>query len=114
MSRYLDPGKLRHRVTLQALETTVDDYGMESSGWVDHATVWADVHPVSAREFIAGGQVNSKVTTRITIRYRDDVEPTMRAVSRGKVYQIEGVLPDPDSGLEYLTLPCSTGANDGQ
>ncbi|TKE23299.1 head-tail adaptor protein, partial [Klebsiella pneumoniae] len=29
------------------------------------------------------------------------------------IYNIEGVLPDPRSGREYLTLPCSEGDNDG-
>ncbi|HDG7399279.1 phage head closure protein, partial [Klebsiella pneumoniae] len=53
------------------------------------------------------------VTTRITIRYREGVTRKHRILFRGRIYNIEGVLPDPRSGREYLTLPCSEGANDG-
>ena len=33
----------------------------------------------------------------------------MRIVFRGRLFNIEGVLSDPVSGLEYMTLPCSEG-----
>ena len=49
----------------------------------------------------------------ILIRYRDDIASAWRVVHKGCVYNIEGVLPDDNSGLEYLTLPCSQGVNDG-
>lgn len=106
-------GKLRHRVTLQFRTETQDpDTGVMTQGWAEVATVWASVEPLSAREFIASQATQAKVTTRITIRYRDDVVPTMRLMHRGTTYNIEGVLPDKDSGLEYLTLACSSGDNE--
>ena len=36
-----------------------------------------------------------------------DFDPKMRVNYRGKDYSIAGILPDPDSGLEYVTLPLS-------
>ncbi|WP_152692335.1 phage head closure protein, partial [Citrobacter freundii] len=56
---------------------------------------------------------NVKVTARITIRFRDDIQEKDRILFRGKIYSVEGILPDPNSGLEYLTLPCSEGVKDG-
>jgi head-tail adaptor len=53
--------------------------------------------------------VQSQVSARITIRQRSGITAAMRVVHGSKVYQIEGVLPDKESGLEYLTLPCSEG-----
>lgn len=106
-------GKLRHQVTLQARTQAQDpDSGAITQGWADLATVWASVEPLSAREFIASQATQAMVTTRVTIRYRDDVVPTMRLTHRGKVYNVEGVLPDKSSGLEYLTLACSSGDNE--
>jgi len=50
----------------------------------------------------------------MVIRYRAGVLPTMRILHRGDVYNIEGPpLPDPDSGLEYLTILVAKGVNDG-
>lgn len=43
------------------------------------------------------------------IRYRDDVDASMRAVYRGKYYNILAVLPDAESGREHLTLMTSEG-----
>lgn len=107
-------GKLRHKVALQRRVRTQDPVtGEITHEWQTVANVWASVEPLSAREFISAQAVQSKVSARIVIRYRPDVDAAMRIMHRGKMYNIEGVLPDPVSGLEYLTLPCSEGVNDG-
>ena len=110
----MQAGKLRHRINLQKKVTGRNpETGGISEEWQSVTTVWASIEPLSAREFIAAGATQASITPRITIRYRDGVTAQMRAVSRGKIYNIEGVLPDAKSGREYLTLPCSEGVNDG-
>lgn len=110
----LEAGKLRHRVSLQSqLQTQNPVTGDIAITWVEVAEIWASVEPLSAREFIAAQAVQSNVTTRITIRKRE-VDATMRIVYGSTVYNIHGVLSDPMSGNEYLTLPCSQGVNDGR
>ncbi|WP_261795007.1 head-tail adaptor protein, partial [Pseudomonas syringae] len=45
--------------------------------------------------------------------YRAGVLPTMRILYRGDTYDIKGpALPDPDSGLEYLTILVAKGVRD--
>lgn len=108
----LEAGKLRHRVVIQSPVATQDqDTGEALITWSDIATVWAEIAPISAREFVASDREDSKITTRITIRYRDDIDASMRLYHASKdfYYNIEGILSDRDSGLEYLTLPCSEG-----
>lgn len=110
----MQAGKLRHRVQLQMKEKVQDPVtGAIESVWQDVSTLWAQVAPLSVREFIAAQAEQGEVTTRITIRYRADITRQHRLVYRGKIYNIEGVLPDQKSGREYLTLPCSEGVNDG-
>lgn len=82
--------------------------------WVSVGDVWAAVEPVSVREFIAGQSQQSQVTARITVRYRDDLTATMRILHRNRIFNPQGWLSDPDSGLEYMTAPCSEGVNDGR
>lgn len=106
-------GMLRHRVELQRPVTTKNSAGEIESDWETVDTVWAGIEPLSAREFIAAQQMNSAVSVRVTIRYRADVTAAMRLVRGATVYNIQGVLADKESGIEYLTLPCSTGINDG-
>ncbi|WP_440060574.1 phage head closure protein [Pseudomonas syringae] len=108
-------GDLRHRVTLQKQVTAQDQQtgAMLPATWVDFATVWASVEALSARDLIAAQGVQSEVVARIVIRYRPGVDATMRALHRGRIYNIHGALPDAKSGLEYLTLPVSEGLNNG-
>ena len=107
-------GKLRHQITIQRPDYTQDPVtGEMTPSWVELAKTWASVEPLSTREFVAAAASQSKVSARIVIRYRVGIDATMRIVHRGKVYNIEGVLADKVSGLEYLTLPCSEGVNDG-
>lgn len=107
-------GDLRHRITLQRPEYTQDDItGEMTPSWVEVAKIWASVEPVSVNQFVSAATNQSKVSARIVIRYRKGIDPTMRILHRDKIYNIEGVLADKVSGLEYLTLPCSEGVNDG-
>ncbi len=105
---------LRHRITLQR-RTGVQSpsTGAMEYHWTDVAEVWAQVTPVSVREFIAAQAVSNEITMRMVIRWREDISDRDRVLFRGKLYSIEGILPDPDSGLEYLTLACSEGVKDG-
>lgn len=106
-------GRLRHKVLIQyPLTTQNPSTGAMEIVWTDVASVWASVEPASVREFIAAGAEQSEVSGKVITRKRDDVNATMRIVFRGLVYQILGVLPDPVSGLEYMTLPVGEGVRD--
>ena len=106
-------GKLRHLVTIERQDTTVNEYGEQVVAWVEFAQRWAAIEPLSAREFLAAQQTQSEVTTRITLRTLPGLLPSMRITCNGTVYNMAGILSDKDSGLEYVTIPCSTGINDG-
>lgn len=112
----ISAGNLRHRITIEKKMVTGRHpvTGTEITEWVP---LWegvpAEVVPLSVREFVAAQSVQSKLAARIRIRWRPGVDASMRILHDGRIYNIEGVLPDPDSGRAYLTLPCSEGVNDG-
>lgn len=111
----LSAGRLRHRIDIQSKQQSQDPVtGEITEAWV---TVWpnvpAAIEPLSAREFIAAQAVQSQVVARITIRYRDGLDASMRILHKGKVYNPAGFLADKDSGLEYLTIPVTQGVNQG-
>lgn len=108
----IEAGKLRHRLVIQyQAESQNQQTGAIDVVWTNVATVWGSIEPISAREFIASQSEDSKLSTRITIRYRSDIDAKMRLyhAAKGQYYNIEGVLSDKESGLEYITLPCSEG-----
>lgn len=111
----LSAGRLRHRVKLQRPVFQQDTLtGAMNKTWQDVSSVWAAIEPHSVKEFIASQTEESKVSCRIVIRYRDDVDYSWRVFypRKNQYFNIEGVLSDKDSGLEYLTLPCSEGLRD--
>lgn len=119
MGKPLAAGDLRHRVTIQQRGTPVQNpqTGEMVRPWVDVAAVWASISPVSVREYVASQEMQSAIVARIVIRYRDGLDASMRIVHVKNgvtmIYNPQGFLADVDSGLEYLTAPCSQGVNDG-
>ena len=122
----IEAGRLRHRIRIERLDYLRDsageviqdaNTGETSQEWREVDTVWAAIEPLSAREFIQSKAIQSEVSARITIRFRDDLDAAMRLVhnKRGRdfIYNIAGILPDKDSGLEYITFPVSSGVNEG-
>lgn len=109
----LAAGRLRHRVLLEEFVETVNTFGERETNWAPVAALHAAVEPLSGREFLAAQQTQSKVNTRIVVRYHPGVTAAMRFVFRAQLYNIEAILGDKDSGLEYLTCLCATGVNEG-
>lgn len=114
----LSAGRLRHRLILEKRESDQNQTSGEAVfDWTEVARPWAAIEPLSVKDFIASRGERSEVTDRITIRYRHDINPQMRLIhntSSGQViYKILGILPDPDSGREYMTLAVSQGVSKG-
>lgn len=111
----MDAGRLRHRITIQDYRYISQNQqtGEEVRQWTDFHSCWAAVEPVSAREFVASQEKHSKVSARIMIRHASGINSAMRILHNGRVYNIEGMLTDKDSGLEYITMPVSEGVSDG-
>lgn len=118
----LAAGRLRHRVSIERLIPVLDTDGEviqdPNTGevlreWTLLGEAWAAVEPISAREFIQSQETQSRVEVRIIVRRQDYIINAADRVIHGvRVYNVAGVLEDRDSGLEYVTLPCSRGVSD--
>lgn len=103
-------GSLRHKVQLQRPDVGQNPVtGEQEPVWVTIAEPWAEMVPMSAREFLAAGAEQSEVRGRIVIRFRQEIDATMRIVYRGKWYNIHGVMTDAESGKEHQTLMVGEG-----
>ena len=104
-------GELRHRVTIQEKTLTIDPYGGEVVSWVDVATVWAAVEPLSGREFLEGRRQENEINHRIRIRYREGITPSMRVVwgsttsGGSRIFGIESVI-ERESRRREIWLMC--------
>jgi len=122
----IEAGRLRHRVRIEQSVLVVDsngdaiqdpNTGETTNEWVEVATVWAAIEPISGREFIQSQSTQSQITARIVIRFREGINAAMRLVHVRRnmadtTYNIHALLADKESGLEYITMPVSTGVSD--
>ena len=95
-------GKMRYRITLQIPTDETDMYANPKEEWTDFKEVWADIVPVSGREYFAAEQAMSETQYKIYIRYLDGVTQKMRILHGDVAYEILTVLGDKRSGM--LTL----------
>lgn len=62
-------GPLRHRLTVERRSTTKDSVGGMVDTWTTLLTCRCEFQPVSGREFIGGGAMQSEAQARFIIRY---------------------------------------------
>ena len=100
----MQAGRLNKRVLIQSPATWQDATGEPTTGWTDVATVWASIVDVSGREYVAAGGLQNSAQTKITIRYRSGIVPSMRVVHGSDAYNVEAVL---GQDKRSLLLMCS-------
>lgn len=105
--------KLRDRITIERPEYSQDSTtGDLTPTWETVQKVWASIDYFKATEVMAAQAQQSKVFARITMKFRSDVTPNMRINSDNGIFTIEGIMPDNDSGREFMTLLCAKGVKD--
>lgn len=104
-------GTLSHRIEIQRPEEVQDpNTGAVDLVWTAYTTQRAaHYYPLRVRERLAAAAVHSEQTGEFRVRYDAGITADMRVIHRGKQFAILGVMPDPDSGLEYMTLAVSEG-----
>ncbi|MCC6156287.1 MAG: phage head closure protein, partial [Candidatus Hydrogenedentes bacterium] len=116
--------RFRHQVQLLRRVDTQLPGGQVRHSYapIDGGIVWARIAAISGREFFAAAQVQSETTTRITIRWRDDIDETCRvrhvidhsaSPPRYDDYDIKAVIPDEKSGRRELVLMCAKSPAEG-
>ena len=99
-------GKLKHRLTLQEAVRTADNAGGFSKSWQNLTAtpvVSAAITPVASRDLLSFQQTETRVTHRLTLRWRNDIVPGMRALSGSRVFMITAVTNNGDQN-RFLDL----------
>lgn len=96
--------KMRHRITFQLQSEEKDSLGGYDDSWKDVATVWAQISPVSSREYF--GQVRENtVSHKVYCRYRAGISPQMRIKFGSRIFRVVSVL-NWEERNEGLTIMC--------
>ena len=114
--------RLRHRVAIQEAQQGQDPItGEITITWMDVTladgtvldAVPAEVLTGPGRELLAAGAKQAETTARINLRWFPGLEPTMRVLWDGRVYNITSLDTD-ITGRREWRLRCSGGLTNGQ
>lgn len=102
--------RLRHRITIKRPATGKDTWGQSSADWADVATVSADIRPVSAREKMRAGALESELSHTVMVRWRSafagyTAADGWRVVFGGRSFRITGA-HSPDEAREAVIFNC--------
>lgn len=102
----MNAGDLPDRITFQRRGIDPTTGGL--TDWVDYATVWAKVEDLSGQDYIRAQMLGeaSLVTTRITIRWRKDIDPHMRIRAGSRLFNIKAT-PDPGGRRRIMYIMCA-------
>lgn len=70
----MNPGKFRHRITIQKYTDVEGEWGQTTTEWADWSTRWASINSLYGREFWQAKEANMENTINITIRYSKDLK----------------------------------------
>lgn len=105
MSRPIQAGKYRHRITIRnaPADSTRDSFGGRVGDGSTVCIVWAEKQDWQGGESREGQRETASVTTKWLTRYRTGIEPEMEIVHGEDVYNILSVL-DFDGTRRELTM----------
>lgn len=101
----MQAGRLDQRITIKQKVATQDTFGGEVITWSDVCTVWAQVQPITGREYLQGKQLQEEATARIRIRHRAGIVPAMRVYLGSRTFDINDV-QNIDTANKEMVLMC--------
>ena len=100
----MNVGKMRHRITFQKQSEKKDALGGYEDEWTDVVTTWAQITPVSGKEYFTQMR-ETTVSHKIYCRYRPGITPQMRIRYGKRLFRIISVL-NWEERNEGLTIMC--------
>lgn len=96
-------GKLNKRITFLTAPEGTDEDGFPVVDWQAYKTVWGEVYTLKGRNFYQAAKDNVQDLMQVTVRYRDDIDDTMRLRIKGVTYRITSIMND-NLENQWLTI----------
>ena len=100
-------------MSLEQLTILKDDLEQEIDLWQPLYVVWANIEPLSGKEYFKARQTKSDSHVQVTIRYKRGVTPQMRVLFNDQSYEIVSVI-NVNMENKYLQLICKEGESLGE
>jgi len=105
-----DPGRLRHRLVLEAPVEADDGAGGVVRSYDAVATVWAAIEPLALAEQVAAEALGARLTHRIVIRTGIAVTTRHRFTLGSRIFRIVAIR-DPDESGRFREISAEERAD---
>lgn len=108
-------GTLDKRITILKYEDVETPYNLTQKKLMPFLKVWARIEPLRGRAYYEQYKEKTEDLSKITIRYRDNIDNSMVVQYKNRLYRINAVI-DPYESHVKLELMCSikkVGVDDG-
>jgi len=93
-------GELRNKIEIQNYIRIENEVGEEVKQWQHYASPWSKFYNSSVKDQLKAGKDAPSIIYEIVIRYRIDIDTTMRVVYKGKNYNIDHVVNWKEQNVE--------------
>ena len=98
-------GQLNRRIVIQRPGTAQDSIGQPIATWTDVDPAWAAIKMQTGIGVIRASADVSTIPVSIRVRYRTDLDASMRVVHGSTVYAVKAVMPDV-AGRQFTDMVC--------
>lgn len=103
------------QITISQRVETEDALGTKAYTWSVFKTLWAKKVSITAgRQIHEAGQTHATVTDVFRVRYRTDLDATMRVTCLGQHYDLAGPPVDVDGAHTITEILCVANLGDGR
>lgn len=102
----MEAGKLSCRIEIQQYGDIENELGELTKGWVKYKTLWAEKKQLRGSNTIDADREGIEYTYRFKVRYRNDLDESMRIVYKGIVYDIKHINPIDEINLYETHIDC--------
>lgn len=95
--------RLRHKIAIQSRTEAKNAQHELIQTWTTLCEVYSAIKDTTSKETVLANQLQSETAVRFVIRYRSDIDSTMRIVYGSKTYQIDSVV-DPNETRNELII----------
>jgi SPP1 family predicted phage head-tail adaptor len=103
-------GLLRHKICIQEKVTLRDSMGGEIVTWEPFTYCWAQIEPLSGREYFAAKQAQASISHKMIMRYQSGIKPYHRIQWGERNFNIDAIL-NPEERNRELTIFCTEAAS---
>lgn len=102
----MNPGELRHKITIQQFILTKNTNGFEIMTWVDYKKLWVSKRSLGGKEYYSAAAVKAETDVAFGGRFVKGITPQMRIVEGTQIYNVKSAL-DSDGKRKTLNIVAS-------